>query len=68
MKDYYMLNNKNYNLSPKKIARKLDVSLTTVYRILRKGEIEYIRIGTQYRIAESDYEKWRKSHKSGRRA
>ena len=55
---------KNYQLSPKKIARQLDVSLTTVYRILRRNEIEYVRIGAQYRIDVKDFEKWEKEHRN----
>ncbi len=50
-------------ISPRTIARDLDISEPTVYRWLRSGELRSIRPGGRlYRIAESDYRIFKASH------
>ena len=45
-------------LSPKDVQNILQVSKTTVYRLLDKGCIEYFKIGRIYRIPKCNLEKY----------
>lgn len=45
-------------LSVSEIARKLNVNEQTIRRMILKGEIIAYRFGRQFRIKESDYDKF----------
>ncbi len=44
--------------SLKEVSELLGVSYTTVYNLVVKGEIPFIKIGGQYFISRSVFEKW----------
>ena len=44
--------------SLKEVSELLGVSYTTVYNLVIKGEIPFIKIGGQYFISRSDFDKW----------
>ena len=46
------INNDNF-LSPEDLAQKFKISLSSVYKLVRSGEIPSIRLGKIYRIPES---------------
>lgn len=39
-------------------AGRLDVSITTVRRLIRRGELPALRVGTQFRIDPDELEEW----------
>ena len=41
-------------MSVEDVAKRLDVSIKTVRRLISKGEIEVYRIGRQLRVSEGD--------------
>lgn len=43
-------------LSPKRVAEELNVSIWTVYRMVRRGDLVAIRVGRLLRIPESSLE------------
>ncbi|MEM2868764.1 MAG: helix-turn-helix domain-containing protein [Candidatus Bathyarchaeia archaeon] len=43
-------------LSPKRVAEELNVSIWTVYKMVRKGDLVAIRVGRLLRIPESSLE------------
>ena len=45
-------------MTPKAVARNLDISIATVYRLIRCGDIPAIRVGGQYRILAEDLDKY----------
>jgi excisionase family DNA binding protein len=45
-------------LSPTSAARALDTSRSTVYRLMKDGELPYVRLGNQRRIAVADLERY----------
>jgi excisionase family DNA binding protein len=50
--------NQTQYLTPKEIAEKLKINLLTVYSYIRKKKLTAIRIGTNYRIDQVDFEKF----------
>lgn len=55
-------------LSPEDLAKKFNISLSSVYKLVRSGEIPSIRLGKIYRIPESDlttYLRRQKTKKEG---
>ncbi|MEM4021033.1 MAG: helix-turn-helix domain-containing protein [Nitrososphaerota archaeon] len=42
--------------SPKRVAEELNVSIWTVYRMVRRGDLVAIRVGRLLRIPESSLE------------
>ena len=46
----------------REVADVLGVSLSTVQRLIRKGEIEYLRVGGQIRIDPQAMTKFRDEH------
>ncbi|MEM1759839.1 MAG: helix-turn-helix domain-containing protein [Thermosphaera sp.] len=40
-------------LSPRDVARELNISIWTVYRLIRRGDLVAFKIGRRLRIAES---------------
>jgi excisionase family DNA binding protein len=54
-------------LGVRDVARRLDVSKATVYRLVATGELPAIRfggIGTSVRVAEATLERWISDHQS----
>lgn len=49
-------------LCPEEVAEILHLSRSTVYKLLRQQEIPAVQIQRQYRILESELEKWLLSH------
>ena len=49
-------------LTPGEIARLLKVHLRTVERIMKRREIQYVKIGRQYRITEKALNQYLKNH------
>jgi len=43
-------------LSPKRVAEELNVSIWTVYRLIKRGDLVAIRVGRLLRIPESSLE------------
>jgi len=43
-------------LTPRRVAEELNVSVWTVYRLIRKGDLVAIRVGRLFRIPESSLE------------
>ncbi|MEM3906744.1 MAG: helix-turn-helix domain-containing protein [Nitrososphaerota archaeon] len=43
-------------LSPKRVAEGLNVSIWTVYRLIKRGDLVAIRVGRLLRIPESSLE------------
>jgi len=43
-------------LSPKQVADELNISIWTVYRLIRKGDLVAVRVGRLLRIPESSLE------------
>ncbi len=55
-------------LKPKDIAKELDVSVTTIWRLINSGELESVQVGTQWRVNRSAYEQWKQEHSNQERA
>ena len=55
-----------YTLSPDDIARRLRVSVWTVYRWIKADQLPFITLGNRYRVRESDLARFLRS-RSGRR-
>ncbi|MBI4374212.1 MAG: helix-turn-helix domain-containing protein [Deltaproteobacteria bacterium] len=51
------INNETF-YSPEELAKKFKLSLSSVYKLVRSGEIPSIRLGKIYRIPGSDLEKY----------
>lgn len=51
-------------LTPKEVANKLNISNKTIYRIMKKGDIPFILIGSRKYIQELDLEKYIKEQSS----
>lgn len=51
-------------LTPKEVANKLNVSPKSIHRILNKGDIPFILIGSRKYIQELDLEKYIKEQSS----
>lgn len=49
-------------LKPDRVAQELDVSRSTVYALLRDGELPAIRIGGRFRVRRDHLEAWVKQH------
>jgi putative molybdopterin biosynthesis protein len=45
--------------TPQQIAEMLGVRKETIYRLIKKGEIPSIRIGTRYKVLKEQFEEWR---------
>lgn len=53
-------------MTPKEVAEMLKVNKMTIYRYIKAGKINAIKIGKDYRIANDDFEKFiKKSSVSG---
>ena len=52
------LSSKTQLLTVNEVARELRVSNMTIYRLIKSGEIRAIRVGKNYRIRESDVNKY----------
>lgn len=50
-----MMDNQQKFLSPDIIARRLDLSVETIYRMIRAKRLRAYKFGKSYRIAECDY-------------
>jgi excisionase family DNA binding protein len=59
-KDFYTPQDVMANrlLNVEQVAKRLQVSKMTIYRYLKTGKIEAYKIGKEYRIKESDLEKF----------
>ena len=44
--------------TPQQIAEMLGVRKETIYRLIKKGEIPSIRIGTRYKVLKEQFEEW----------
>lgn len=51
-------------LTPKEVARQLQLNLLTIYKYIRTKKISAIKFGRSYRIAEEDLDKFLKSNKT----
>lgn len=51
--------------TPEEIAERLKLSKGTVYGLLRAGELPAIKIGSQWRVSESDLDAFLRRKKSG---
>lgn len=60
------LNNKNDDIyhSPEELAKKFKVSLSSIYKLVRSGEIPSIRLGKIYRIPDSDLRQYLRKQRS----
>lgn len=45
-------------LRPSEIASYLDVALSTIYELIRSGELPAKKIGRQYRIPREEFLRW----------
>jgi len=45
-------------LTTRELAEKLQVHINTVYNLVNKHLIPYVRFGTRYRFRESEIERW----------
>ena len=61
-----MLDDDKY-YSPEELSRKFKLSLSSIYKLVRSGEIPSIRLGKVYRIPESDLKSALAKQKSGLR-
>lgn len=50
-------------LTPKKLAERLSLSLSMVYRLLTSGELECHRFGAAYRVSEEQLAEYLESTK-----
>jgi putative molybdopterin biosynthesis protein len=50
-------------MTPDQVARRLNVTRLTVYRLLKKGEIDAFKVGDQWRIDEDDLKSYIKKQK-----
>jgi len=58
----------NMNLTPKDVATRYSVSLATIYRWVRKGELPALRLGKRVlRFSEFDLASYEKTHRSERK-
>lgn len=44
--------------SPDDLAVKLKISLSSVYKLIRKGEIPHVKLGKVYRVPATDFQKY----------
>lgn len=44
--------------TPKDIQKMLSLSKSTVYNMIKKGELPAVKIGNSYRIAVSKFQDW----------
>lgn len=44
--------------TPQQIAEMLGVRKETIYRLIKKGEIPSIRIGTRYKVLKEQFDEW----------
>ncbi len=59
------INNDKY-YSPEELAKKFKLSLSSIYKLVRSGEIPSIRLGKIYRIPESDLNRFLTAQKSAK--
>lgn len=53
-------------LKPEAIAKELDVSPSTIKRLIKSGELTGIQVGKRlYRVERSAYEQWKQAHAVG---
>lgn len=48
------------------LARKLDVNIMTIYRYIKAGKLKAYKIGKEFRIDMSEFERFLKSVKTGK--
>ena len=49
-------------LTPDDIMQALRLSRSTVYNMLKRGEIPSVKIGNMLRVNKSDFERWLEQH------
>lgn len=52
-------------LTVKDAAVELGVSMSTIYRMLKRGELTGWKIGSDWRFNIEDFEQWRRQHPIG---
>lgn len=45
-------------MMPKEVAKYLHIHLTTLYRMMKRGEIPALKLGGHYRFKRDEIEKW----------
>ncbi len=70
LKSYKPFSDSSFCLTPKEAARKLRISRTKMYQLLRQGDIPSVRIGRRILILEEELTNWlrkQSTSKSGRK-
>ena len=52
-----MRHGKQY-LTVEEVAKRFDVNVTTIYRLVERGKLPAFKIGNQWRFRESRLEEW----------
>ena len=55
------MNKKEEFFTAKELAEKLKVSVMTIYRYIGAGKLKAYKIGKEFRIGQSDFERFMKS-------
>ena len=61
------MNNNNSLLTPEQVAGLLQVNVLTIYSYIRRGKIDAIRLGRNYRITPEDLTHFIESNRTGNR-
>lgn len=51
--------------TPKEVAQKLKMDLSTVYRWIREGELKAVKIGSLWRISETELKRFLDGENNG---
>lgn len=60
------MTNKKEFYKAEDLAEKLDVNIMTIYRYIKAGKLKAYKIGKEFRIDKSEFERFLKSVKTGK--
>lgn len=60
------MTNKKEFYKTEDLAIKLDVNIMTIYRYIKAGKLKAYKIGKEFRIDKSEFERFLKSVKTGK--
>ena len=52
-------------LKVKEIADMLGLSILTIYEYIKRGEVQAVKLGRNYRVERKEFEKFIKRHSTG---